>query len=33
MVCRDVPLDAEPVKQRFLRYHPFAHHQQILLNP
>jgi hypothetical protein len=33
MVRRDVPLDAEPVKQRFLRYRPLAHHRHILLNP
>jgi hypothetical protein len=33
MVSRDVALDAEPVKQRFLRYHPLAHHPHILLNP
>lgn len=33
MVRRDVPLNAEPAKQRSMRYRPIAHQKNILLNP
>ncbi|SSC65179.1 unnamed protein product [Ciceribacter selenitireducens ATCC BAA-1503] len=33
MVRRDVTLDAEPVKQRFLHHYSLAHHRHNLLNP